>query len=79
MLRVFQLLTYGKGPLKTYEIRDAVTLGGDARYISDDNRVRDPIFDLCKPLIEIDLDGTVRFAHGSVKKFVDPLSFEGTC
>lgn len=68
--RVFQLLTYGKRPLKKFEIRDAVTLRAEVDYLDDNNRVRDSIFDLCKPLVEIAPDDTVRFIHGSVKEFV---------
>lgn len=74
--RVFQLLTYGKRPLKKFEIRDAVTLRADVAYLNDNNRVRDSIFDLCKPLVEIAPDDTVRFIHGSVKEFVAFPSFE---
>jgi hypothetical protein len=66
--RVFQLLTYSRRPLKRFEIRDAVTLRFDVSFISDDNRVRDSVFEHCKPLIEIVMDDTVRFIHVSVKE-----------
>ncbi|RMZ75329.1 hypothetical protein DV737_g5351, partial [Chaetothyriales sp. CBS 132003] len=57
-------------PLKKFEIRDAITLRFDVSFINDSNRVRDFVFDYCKPLIEIGVDDTVRFIHVSVKDYL---------
>ena len=74
--RVFQLLTYSKRPLKRFEIRDAVTLRAEVDFLNDSNRVRDSVFDLCKPLVEIASDDTVRFIHVSVKEYGAAPNFQ---
>jgi hypothetical protein len=69
--QIFQLLTYSKRPMKNYEIRDAVTMCMEGvSFIDNENRVQDPIFNHCKPLVEPASDDTVRFIHVSVKEYV---------
>jgi hypothetical protein len=68
-LRVLGWLACSFRPLKIYEIQDGVTLHPANTILSDETKPDKTIVDLCKPLIEEDLQGnTVDFVHYSAKE-----------
>ncbi|KAJ5704064.1 DNA-directed RNA polymerase II subunit RPB1 [Penicillium malachiteum] len=68
-LRILSWVIFGVKPLRKTDILHGASIDPDTVDFSDDYRLRESVLDLCKPLLEERLDGTVRFIHFTVHQY----------
>jgi hypothetical protein len=68
--RVLEWIACAERPVKKFEVQDGIALHDENLVLNDDTKVSKNVFDLCKPLVEDGLNGTIRFVHSSVKEYV---------
>lgn len=68
---IFYWVLFANRPMKTWEICDALVIGGsNLALVKDYTILNAGVLDICKPLIEVMPDQTVTLVHFSVKDFL---------
>ena len=75
-IRILNLLCVCKRPMRQHELVDAISLANPNAIPNKEYRLWDSVVEVCKPLIEVTLSGTIRFVHFTVKEY-DRLTFFG--
>lgn len=56
-------------PLKLYELQDGIALHVENTVLNQDTKLMSTIVELCKPLIEEGIGGSIDFVHFSAKEY----------
>jgi len=67
-IRILEWMACSFTPLKFYEILDGIALSPSCTLLSDKTRVHRDALNLCQPLVEDCISGTVEFVHFSAKR-----------
>jgi hypothetical protein len=67
-LRILSWIIYGIKPLRKLEIISGASIHANNLDFSELHRLRDGALELCKPLLEEDRNGTIRFIHFTVRE-----------
>lgn len=66
---ILQWMACSFRPLKSFEIRDGLVFAAPDSLLNDETKPNKSLLDLCKPIIEEGVGGTVDFVHFSAKEY----------
>ena len=74
VMRILQWVAFSKRRLRVQELLDGISLHEDCSFLSEGNRLKRHVLEVCKPILEETPSGLVDLVHFSAKESVSPLS-----
>ena len=67
-INILKWILCSRRPLRVIELQDAIVFASGAVSLSEESKLPPNIVDLCKPLIQMDDNGQISFAHFTVRE-----------
>ena len=73
VMRILQWTAFSRRKLRVQELLDGVSLYEDCSFLSEENRLKKHVLEICKPILEETPSGVVDFVHFSAKESVKSM------